>query len=126
MSESVDLAVRVRRAAFNAALADGDLAAIAPLLALHAVLVTGTDSAILAGRKAQLLAWKREFAERTLYVRTPDVITASRVEPIALEHGHWHGARRDGTRLASGDYAAKWRKVGGVWVVEAEIFATLA
>ena len=31
-----------------------------------------------------------------------------------------------GRRLASGTYAAKWREVGGAWVIEAEIFLTLA
>ena len=126
MTAAADLAIRLRRAAFNRALAEGDLQAIGPILAPNAVLVTGTDSAVLAGRKAQLLAWKREFAtaERTLYVRTPDTITVSPVEPIALEHGHWRGV--SGATIASGDYSAKWREVGGIWVIEAEIYLTLA
>ena len=129
MTATIDLAIRMRRAAFNAALANADLAAIGTLLAPNAVLVTGTDSAVLSGRKAQLLTWKREFAasERTIYVRTPDTITASSVEPIALEHGRWRGIRmRDDTLLASGDYTAKWRNVSGDWVIEAEIYLTLA
>ena len=64
-----DLAIRVRRAAFNRALADADVSAIGSLLAAEVVLVTGTDSAVLSGRKAQLLAWKREFSsqDRTIY-----------------------------------------------------------
>ncbi len=129
MTATIDLAIRMRRAAFNAALANADLAAIGPLLAPNAVLVTGTDSAVLSGRKAQLLTWKREFAasERTIYVRTPDTMTASSVEPIALEHGRWRGIRmRDDTLLASGDYTAKWRNGSGDWVIEAEIYLTLA
>jgi ketosteroid isomerase-like protein len=129
MTATFDLAIRMRRAAFNAALANADLAAIGQLLAPNAVLVTGTDSAVLSGRKAQLLTWKREFAasERMIYVRTPDTITASTVEPIALEHGRWRGTRvRDDTLLASGDYTAKWRNVSGDWVIEAEIYLTLA
>ena len=87
MTATIDLAIRMRRAAFNTALANADLAAIGTLLAPNAVLVTGTDSAVLSGRKAQLLTWKREFAasERTTYVRTPDTVTGSPVEPIALE-----------------------------------------
>lgn len=126
---SADLAIRLRRAAFNRALADADLAAIGPLLAPQAILVTGTDSAILAGRKAQLAAWKREFAAsaRTIYTRTPDTIVPSAFEPIALEHGHWQGVTADtGQPLASGSYTAKWRETGGVWVIEAEIYLTLA
>lgn len=129
MTASPDLAIRLRRAAFNRALADADLAAIAPLLALDVVMITGTDSAVIAGRRAQLQAWKREFAAqaRMTYVRLPDAIIASPVEPIALEHGKWQGISGGAAAvLASGDYSAKWRKVGVDWVIEAEIFVTLA
>jgi hypothetical protein len=80
---------------------------------------------VLAGRKARLLAWKREFAAagRTVYVRTPKSIVASPVEPIALEHGHWVAS---GAMIAGGDYTAKWRETAAGWVIEAEIYLTLA
>ena len=124
-----DLAIRLRRAAFNRALADADLAAIGPILAPDALLVTGTDSAVIAGRKAQLAAWKHEFAapDRTIYSRIPDTILASPVEPIAMEHGRWEGvAARSGEVQASGQYSAKWRAIGGEWMIEAELYLTLA
>lgn len=126
--DSPNLAIRMRRAAFNRALADADLDAIGPLLTQHVVLITGTDSAVLNGRKAQLLAWKREFAaaDRTIYTRLPEAIEASDVEPIALEHGRWQGATTAGAAIASGTYAAKWRQIGADWALEAEIFITLA
>lgn len=128
MLDSPDLAIRLRRAAFNRALADADLGAIGQLLAAQAVLVTGTDSAVLSGRKAQLLAWKREFAakDRTIYTRLPDSIEVSAVEPIALEHGKWQGIAASGMSLASGCYTAKWRKLDNAWMIEAEIYLTLA
>lgn len=129
MASPSDLAIRLRRAAFNRALAEADLAAIGSVLTPDVVLVTGTDSAVLSGRKAQLAAWKREFAAaaRTTYIRTPETITVSPVEPIALEHGHWQGVAADGGQpLASGTYTAKWREIGAEWVVEAEIYLTLA
>lgn len=141
---SADLAIRLRRAAFNRALAEGDLAAIKPILSRECVLVTGSDSAVLAGRNAQLAAWKREFAARprTVYVRTPETVTVSTVEPIALETGQWHGqafdqdsdqdsgqepglGRGSEALSASGLYSAKWRETAGEWVLEAEIFITL-
>jgi ketosteroid isomerase-like protein len=126
--ETPDLAIRLRRAAFNRALADADLGAIGSLLTAQAVLVTGTDSAVLSGRKAQLLAWKREFAakDRTIYPRLPDNIEVSTVEPIALELGKWQGTTSSGAMLASGSYTAKWRKVADAWIIEAEIYLTLA
>lgn len=126
--DSPELAIRMRRATFNRALGEADLSAIGPLLTQSAVLVTGSDSAIISGRKAQLIAWKREFAaaDRTIYSRLPEQIEVSAVEPIALECGHWQGATANGHSLASGAYSAKWRKLGGEWMIEAEIFVTLA
>ncbi|MET0364385.1 MAG: DUF4440 domain-containing protein [Sphingobium sp.] len=124
-----DIAIRLQRAAFNRALADADIAAIGPILSKNAILVTGTDSAILTGRNAQLQTWKREFAgpERMIYTRSPDTILVSPVEPIAMEHGHWEGVSAStGQKLASGTYTAKWRQSGANWVIEAEIYLTLA
>jgi ketosteroid isomerase-like protein len=125
---AAELAIRARRAAFNRAIADRDAAAIGPILARDCVMVTGTDSAVIAGRMAQVKVWRQEFAAPSpaLYVRTPDTITASAVEPIALETGHWHGSdRATGAATASGRYTAKWREAQGAWVMEAEIFVTL-
>jgi ketosteroid isomerase-like protein len=128
LTTSAELAIRLARAAFNKALADGDLNAIGAILAPDVILITGTDSALLSGRKAQLAAWKREFAaaDRTVYVRMPDTITLSPVEPIAFEHGHWQGiTASDGEIAARGDYTAKWRNTGAAWTIEAELYLTL-
>jgi len=128
LTTSAELAIRLARAAFNKALADGDLNAIGAILAPDVILITGTDSALLSGRKAQLAAWKREFAaaDRTVYVRMPDTITLSPVEPIAFEHGHWQGiTASDGEIAARGDYTAKWRNTGAAWAIEAELYLTL-
>ncbi|TZG29217.1 nuclear transport factor 2 family protein [Sphingomonas montanisoli] len=126
MTTEADLSIRLARAAFNRALAEADLATIGPLLAPDAILVTGTDSALISGRKAQLLAWKREFAapERVIYTRTPERVIASSVEPIAFEHGTWQGVVCD-RLIASGDYTAKWRQAGAAWMIEAEVYLTL-
>ena len=125
---SAEIAIRLRRAEFNRAIAAADIAAISAILSPDVIMVTGTDSAMVSGRKAQLLAWKREFSAkpRMVYARTTDIITASAVEPIAMEHGHWQGVL-DGqnTPTASGAYAAKWREVRGLWLLVAEIFVTL-
>lgn len=129
MTHPADLAIRLRRAAFNQALAEADLAAIGPLLAPDVVLVTGSDSAVITGRKVQLLAWKREFAARprSIYRRTPGTIEVSPVEPIALEQGDWQGLHADsGVVYAAGRYSAKWRQIGDAWVIVAEIFVTMA
>ena len=118
----------MKRSAFNAALASGDLAAIHQILAPTAILVAGTDSALLSGRKAQLSAWKREFAaaDRTIYVRRPSGIILSPVEPIAFEHGDWRGVAADSEDVrATGAYTAKWRQSEKGWTIEAELYLTL-
>lgn len=128
MTSSPELAIRLARAAFNQALTARDLDAVGAVLAPAAVLITGTDSALISGRKAQLLVWKREFAaaERTIYVRTPAAVTPSPVEPIALEQGHWSGTSATSDRvLASGVYSAKWRQIGTRWMIEGELYVTL-
>lgn len=128
MSLTPELEIRFARAEFNRALVAADLDAIRPLLAPNVVLVTGTDSAVIAGRRAQLAIWKQEFssAGRAVYARTPDAITVSGVEPIALEQGGWQGvSAADGCLLASGTYAAKWRRTSSGWVIEAEIYVTM-
>lgn len=123
-----ELAIRARRAAFNCAIAEGDAPAIGPILARDCVMVTGTDSAVIAGRNAQVKVWQREFASarRLAYVRTPTSIAVSPAEPIALELGEWQGSEAaTGALAASGLYTAKWRESGGEWRIEAEIFVTL-
>ncbi len=125
---TAEITIRLRRAEFNRAIAAADIAAISAILSPDVLMITGTDSAIVSGRKAQLFAWKREFSAmpRMIYTRTTDTITPSLVEPIAMEHGHWQGlADGEGVASASGSYAAKWRQYGGVWLLVAEIFVTL-
>ncbi len=127
VNAAAELAIRTRRAEFNRAIAEGDAAAIGPILARDCVMVTGTDSAVIAGRMAQVKVWKREFAAagRMTYLRKPERIEASPVEPIAMEYGAWQGLDHAGETLASGSYVAKWRDLGGDWVIEAEVFLTL-
>ncbi|MEW9854440.1 nuclear transport factor 2 family protein [Novosphingobium sp. M1R2S20] len=127
-SPGTEIAIRTRRAAFNRAIADGDVAAIGSILARDCVMLTGTDSAVIAGRLAQVKVWKREFAapHRDIYVRAPEAIDISAIAPIAMEHGTWDAISANGQTTATGTYAAKWREVAGEWVIEAEVFVTLA
>lgn len=126
---AAELAIRSRRAAFNRAIAQGDASAIAPILAKNCVMLTGTDSAVISGRMAQVKVWRREFAHpaRLIYVRTSEQVVVSTIEPIAMEQGRWQGVPvTGGAELASGIYAAKWREIAGEWLIEAETYVTLA
>ena len=97
-----------------------DLRPIGPPLVEDAVLATGTYSAVLSSRKAQLQAWKQEYAapNRSIYTRLPNSIEVSPVEPVALEHGKWRAVTIAGESVASGSYTAKWRNVRDERVIE--------
>ena len=71
-----EAAIRGQRAAFNTAIAKGDLAAIGAVLADNAQIVTGADSLVFNGRDGELELWAEDLAapSRGIYVRTPDRI----------------------------------------------------
>lgn len=115
-----------QRQAFNAAIREADLPAVSSVLAADVVLVAGTHSDLFTGRAAQLTIWREDFAkgaDRLVYIRTPECIERSGITPMALEFGRWRGEDASGN-FAAGRYTAKWRRVDGVWVIEAEIFMT--
>lgn len=124
-----EAAIRAARSAFNAAIAAGDLAGIGAALADNAQLVTGSDSTLYSGKAAQLAIWAKDLKDtsRGIYVRTAEKVAVSPVAPIAMESGRWRGVdSKASTDWASGDYVAKWRRVGGAWQVESETYMTTA
>jgi ketosteroid isomerase-like protein len=126
---SAEPQIRAQRAAFNRALAAGDVRGIAPVLADNAQLVTGADSMIVSGKAAQLALWAEDLSgpKRRFYVRTPTRISVSRVGPMALETGEWRGYQLSAKRnWASGDYVAKWRRIDGAWRLESETYMATA
>lgn len=121
--------IRAQRGAFNRAIATGDVKGIAAVLADNVQLITGTDSALLAGKAAQLAIWTQDLSDRSrgIYVRTPDRVRVSAIRPMALETGHWRGVDTAWSKdWASGDYVAKWRRIAGAWRIESETYMTLA
>ena len=124
-----EAAIREKRAAFNAAIAKGDIKGIAAILADNVQLITGTDSALFAGKAAQLANWTEDLSDRSrgIYVRTPDRIRVSSIRPMALETGHWRGVDTASAKdWAAGDYVAKWRRIDGAWRIESEAYMTMS
>ena len=121
--------IRSQRAAFNRALAAGNVRGIAPILADDVQMVTGADSMIVAGKRGQLALWSEDLQgpKRRFYVRKPTRIRVSPVGPMALETGEWRGFQLSAKRnWASGDYVAKWRRIGGKWRIESETYMATA
>ena len=119
--------IRAQRAAFNRAIAIGNIKAIAAILADNVQLITGTDSMLFAGKAAQLAIWTEDLRGRSrgIYVRTPTRIRVSSIRPMALETGHWRGVDTASAKdWAAGDYVAKWRRFDGSWKIESETYLT--
>ena len=129
IAKSDEQQIRSQRAAFNRALAAGNVRGIAPILADDAQLVTGADSMIVSGKAAQLALWTEDLGgpNRRFYVRKPTRIRVSPVGPMALETGEWRGFQMSARHnWSSGDYVAKWRRIGGTWKIESETYMSTA
>jgi ketosteroid isomerase-like protein len=121
--------IRAQRAAFNRAIAKGDLDAIGAVLADKAQIVTGADSLVFSGKAGELNLWREDLAapSRGIYLRSPDRISVSPVAPMAMETGHYKGVDSKSAKdWSSGVYSAKWRRIGGKWLVESETYMTTA
>jgi len=119
--------IRAQRAAFNDAIAKGNLDAIAAVLADNVQIVTGAESLVFSGKSGELKLWSEDLRapSRAVYVRTPERIHLSPVAPMAMETGHWRGVDTKSTKdWAAGDYVAKWRRINGKWLIESETYMT--
>lgn len=118
-------AIRARRRLTNKLIAAHDAVRLAPFFMSDARLIGG-EGGLLLGRDAILKAFARQFADPGFgeYVRTPATVEIDHNGDRAAESGDWT-ARWDGGGM-SGRYLAAWRKVTGQWVIESELYVTLA
>lgn len=129
-SQTVGEVILARRLAFNSALAQHDLKAMAEALDPKVLLITGDDNQLIDGREAQIEAWRSIFLANpdAVFERVPARITTAQGLPMASEIGIWHGrwSERGMPKTARGEYHAKWKRRGKIWVIDAESFITLA
>jgi len=118
-------AIRAARADSNQAIARHDVAAIARHWLANVSIVTSTgahdDSA-----EANAERMRAQFTRRpdTVYVRRPTSVEVFTAWNVASERGEWTGrwTEPDGVVNIGGTYLAQWRKVNGVWLIQAEVF----
>lgn len=118
-------AIQARRRLTNKLIAGKDAARLRPFFLADAKVIVG-DGTLVAGAAAILEAFAAQFAEPgfVTYVRTPSSVVLDAEGARAAEHGAWVGTWKD--REMSGSYFAVWRKVTGQWVIESEVYVTLA
>jgi len=92
----------------------------------HVVRSTGAQ---VVGREGNQQRMSQQFATRpdTIYVRKPSTVDVYLPWEIASEHGEWTGqwTEPDGTVDTAGTYMAQWRRVGGQWLVQAELYVPM-
>ena len=88
--------------------------------------IVSSTSAQRAGREANAKRMAETFARRpdTVWVRTPATVDVFAPWAVASERGEWTGrwTEPDGVVEIGGTYLAQWRKVDGVWLIQAELF----
>ena len=114
-------AIAARRRLTNKLIAARDAVRLRPFFAADARPIPGGGGLIL-GADAIVEAFAGQFREPgfVAYLRTPESIEIDAGGEHAAETGRWTG------NGMSGAYMAAWRKVTGQWVIESELFVTLA
>jgi uncharacterized protein (TIGR02246 family) len=116
--------IRDLRKASNLALAKKDIAGLSKFWLNDFVQVRGNGS-YLAGRDTIIKVWQDTFRTKpeTSFIRTPTEVAVNDVDGmIAWEKGTWQGIN---TYSKGGSYSAMWRKKGGEWKIQAELFVAL-
>jgi ketosteroid isomerase-like protein len=122
---SDDAAIRAARDRSNRAIAAHDLDGVASvwLPEFHSVASTNAQA---NGRDAARANFAQYFATRpdVVYLREPTTITVNASWGQAGESGRWTGSwtQPDGVTRVGGIYFAKWKRVGGAWMLLAETF----
>jgi len=118
-------AIGEARADSNGAIARHDIAGVAKHWMPDVSIVTSTG-AHGDGRDVNASRMAAQFNRRpdTIYVRTPTEVDVFAAWNVASERGEWTGrwTEPDGVVNVAGTYLAQWRKVNGVWLIQAEVF----
>ena len=119
-------AIAARRKLTNKLIAAKDAARLRPFFDPRMTLIAG-DGSLLLGAEDVLAAFASQFADRGFgaYIRTSEQIDIDAEGSRAAERGRWVGQWKDAPEQ-SGTYLAAWKKVTGQWVIENELFVTLA
>ena len=118
-------AVRAARKRSNVAIAQRDTATLVALSALsyHSV---SSRNVHTNGRDGVAAQWRAQFMTHAdvNYVRSPITVRVFTPWQMAEENGAWVGrwSEPDGRVVIRGTYSAKWRRIDGAWLLEAEVF----
>lgn len=122
-------AIRRNRLLQNAAIAQGDVDAIAAYWTDDVTICRGLGLQ-LAGKAAYRKLFEDDATtpEKIVYQRIPKTIEASQVWPLAFESGVWMGhlGTAEGPVVIQGRYSAQWVKRAGKWLIRSEVYVALS
>lgn len=118
--------IRAARAAQTAAIASGDLDAVASFWT-EDVTVRRALGQTVSGVAEALAALTPDSEAPIVYQREAVSVEVSTDWPLAFEEGHWsgHPGNAQAAPVIGGRYAAQWVKQGGRWLISAEVFVAL-
>ena len=91
-------------------------------------ILIATGAGTLIRGKAELAAYLQNAKGPKMYwIRTPDEVLVNSDTNLAWERGTWKGYLEDSaTSIVGGNYAAQWTKKSGTWLIQSQLFVTLA
>ncbi|HEY8004527.1 MAG TPA: DUF4440 domain-containing protein [Phenylobacterium sp.] len=114
-------AIRTRRGLTNKLIAAREAKRLRPFFTADARLISG-DGTLILGAEAITNAFAEQFRQPSFvaYVRTPEAVAVDHSGSRGSETGRWTG------NGVSGVYMAAWRLAKAEWVIESELYVTLA
>jgi len=115
--------IKSLRTASNESIAKRDMDGISRHWLEDFVIIRGNGSH-LTGKDTIVGMWKEFFKTNpdVSFVRNPTEISINHLNLMAWETGTWIGIN---SYSQGGNYSAMWRKIDGVWKLQAELFVAL-
>lgn len=116
------------RNGFNLAIASHDLSNISEFCADDITVITSRNARFI-GKDQYAAGLEQDFKSKAdvIYIRVPEMIEVFPGWGMAAESGQWTGKWKNGEEAieVTGTYYAKWKMVGGKWLINAEVFTPL-
>jgi ketosteroid isomerase-like protein len=118
-------AVRARRKLTNKLIASHEAARLRPFFMADAKVIVG-DGGLILGADAIVQAFAAQFAEPgfVTFLRETLEVELDAEGARAAEAGRWTGQWT--SHELRGTYLAAWRRITGQWLLESELYITLA
>jgi ketosteroid isomerase-like protein len=118
-------AILARRRLTNKLIGAHDAQRLRPFFTPDAKVIVG-DGGLIIGADEIVRTFAGQFADPAFvtYRREPETVQLDGDGARAAERGRWTATWK--TQESSGTYLAVWRKVTGQWVIESELYVTLA